>query len=195
MMVVPPGLHDEPSWAEIYAQHGQAMRAVAHAMLRGTTVDGKSADDIVSEVLTELISKGEPAMDNPRSYLCGAVRHRVNSAKRRHARVDWNEPDTDRTPGSEDVENEAELRVLAAAATEALHNVPDRERYAIEQRIMLGRPAHEVGAELGVSGQRVSQLCNAGLARIRKSPSFRATASRDPSFTGAPPAPASETPP
>lgn len=195
MMVVLSGSRDRPSWADIYAQHGKTMRAVAHAMLRGTTVDGKSADDIVSEVLTELISKGEPAMDNPRSYLCGAVRNRVNSAKRRHARVDRNEPDTDRTPGQEDVEDDVELRVLAAAATEALQDVPERERYAIEQRIMLDRPAHEVGAELGVEGQRVSQLYNAGLRRICKSPSFRTTASRDPSFTGAPPAPASETSP
>lgn len=195
MTVVPSSSHDHPTWAEIYAQHGETMRAVAQAMLRGSTVDGKSADDIVNEVLTELISKGEPSMDNPRSYLRRAVQNRVNSAKRRHSRVDWNEPDANRTPGAEDVEDAVELSTLAAAAVEALQDLPDRERYAIEQRIMLARPAHEVGAELGVSGPRVSQLCSAGLGRIRKSPSFRTTASRDPSTTGAPSAPASETSP
>lgn len=188
------GPQQQAAWTEIYAQHGQAMRKVAHSMLGKRLIDGKTADDIVSEVLRGLMVKGAPTMNNPRSYLCQAVRNRVNDAQRRHAHIDKDPPNLDKTPGSDNVQHEVEINVLAGAATEALQEIPERERYAIEQRIMLDRPANEVGAELGVAPQRVSQLCNAGIARIRKAPSFIDTGSRDPTGTSAPPARRSETP-
>ena len=194
MVPVALGPDEQAAWADIYVEHGQAMRKVARLMLRDQLIDGKTADEIVGDVLADIMLKGIPAVKNIRSYLCEAVRNRVRDAYRRHARVDWNEPDLNENPSGEDVQADVEVNVLAGAATEALAEIPERERYAIEQRIMLARPAKDVAEDLGVEPQRISQLYNAGLRRIRESPSFNNARSRDSTVTGAPPARPPETP-
>jgi DNA-directed RNA polymerase specialized sigma subunit len=70
----------------------------------------------------------------------------------------------------EDSERAVETEVLGAAAVEALGGLLERERFAIQQRVVLERPLKDVGAELGVSPQRVIQrtvspsTCRSGCA-------------------------------
>lgn len=62
-------------WASIYDEHGQAMRAAGIAAIGGPAEEilGKSADDIVGDVLAELMTKGLPeAVTNLRGYLTTA---------------------------------------------------------------------------------------------------------------------------
>lgn len=164
-------------WAAIYAEHGAAMRATAAAKLGphlgpDGEVFGKSPDDVVFDVIADLMTTGKvPA--NPKN-----LRGFLNTAVRRHA-IDL----LRRTPQLRkerrylerpfnDVDATVERRVLAAAAAAALDDLPPAERYAIVHRLMLERPANEVGPELAVKPQRVSQLVSQGLGRLRRLPAF-----------------------
>ncbi|MDQ6948559.1 MAG: hypothetical protein M3256_20440, partial [Actinomycetota bacterium] len=55
-------------WAAIYVEHGRAMRLAAAGVLGGQDKEifGKSADDIVGDVLRELMLKPMPALTNLR---------------------------------------------------------------------------------------------------------------------------------
>jgi DNA-directed RNA polymerase specialized sigma subunit len=45
--------------------------------------------------------------------------------------------------------------------------LPPRERHALVERVMNGRPANEVAGELQVTPQRVSQLVNQAIRKLR----------------------------
>jgi RNA polymerase sigma factor for flagellar operon FliA len=81
------------------------------------------------------------------------------------------EPDgpapVDRLANGDDPEREyvaAEQRRSTAVATSQL---PERERIAIERFYFQERSLKEIGAELGVSESRVSQLCSQAIKRLR----------------------------
>lgn len=84
----------------------------------------------------------------------------------------------------EDIETAVDREELARHAMAALEELPERERYAIIERVMKCREAKEVGAELHVAPQRVSQLVNAGLGRLRNLPAFTELLSLDRPFQG-----------
>jgi DNA-directed RNA polymerase specialized sigma subunit len=79
----------------------------------------------------------------------------------------------------EDIEAAVDREELARQAVAALDELPKRERYAIAERVMKCREAKDVGAELDVAPQRVSQLVNAGVGRLRKHPAFTELLSLD----------------
>ena len=156
-------------WAAIYAEHGRAMRLAAAGALGGHDKEilGKSADDIVGDVLRELMLKPMPVLTNLRGYLTTAVRNRARDVIRRSRYEAPVDNEFDEMIGIDDIEGPIDRAELARQAVTALDQLPERERYAIRERVMLCRPAKDVGAELGVAPQRVSQLVNAGVARLR----------------------------
>ena len=161
-------------WAAIYAEHGRAMRLAAAGVLGGQNREilGKSADDIVGDVLRELMLKPLPVVTNLRGYLTTAVRNRARDVVRRSRYEAPVDIEFDDMIGIDDIEAPIDRAELARQALAALDQLPERERYAIRERVMLCRPAKEVGAELRVAPQRVSQLVNAGVARLRGFPAF-----------------------
>lgn len=170
-----------PTWAEVYAEHGPAMRRTARRLVgEDREVLGKSADDIVNDVLVGLIAKGPPPTHgNLRGYLLRAVINRARDQFRRQRFESPNQEAIALQLADDDTALLAERRVLAAIAVGLLDDLTPGQRCAIEQRVMLGRPAHEVAAELGVESPRIAQLCNAGMKRIRKHPAFAEAASAD----------------
>jgi RNA polymerase sigma factor (sigma-70 family) len=177
---VPTSIGD---WAMIYAEHGTAMRAAALAAIGGPDKEilGKSADDVVGDVIAEVMVNGTDLTQNtnPRGYLTAAVRNRVRDL---HRRSEFERPETldsDDVVGCEDIEAAVDCKELAGQAKASLDQVRERERYAIVERVMKCRPAKEVGRELGVTSQRVPQLVNAGLGRLRKLPAFTELLSGD----------------
>jgi RNA polymerase sigma factor (sigma-70 family) len=182
-------------WAAIYAEHGRAMRAAALAAIGGPDKEilGKSADDIVGDLIAEFMVNGTDLSQksNLRGYLTAAVRNRVRDLHRRSKFERPEALDADDVVGHEDIEDAVDREELASQATAALDQLPERERYAIVERVMKCRPAQEVGPELGVTPQRVSQLVNAGLGRLRKLPAFTELLSVDRS----PPGPSTATGP
>ena len=161
-------------WAAIYAEHGRAMRLAAAGVLGGHDKEilGKSADDIVGDVLRELMLQPLPVLTNLRGYLTTAVRNRARDLVRRSRYEAPVDNQFDEMIGIDDIEAPIDRAELARQAVTALDQLPERERYAIRERVMLCRPAKDVGAELGVAPQRVSQLVNAGVARLRGLPAF-----------------------
>lgn len=163
-------------WAEIYAEHGQPMRVAAIAEMGGTHKEilGKTADEVVGDVIEELMTKGTDLtrVSNVRGYLTTAVRYRVRDLHRRSKFEVPAELEAEVLVGDDDVEDAVDREELAGQAVAALDQLPDRERYALEERIMKCRPAQEVAAELGVRPQQVSQLYNAALKKLRRLPAF-----------------------
>ncbi len=176
MAAMPTSSTRSVDWTAIYTEHGRAMRAAAMATLGGPDKEvlGKSADDIVGDVIAELMVKDLGHVTNLRGYLTTAVRNRVRDLHRRseHERPDVIDFDT--MVGVEDLEEQIDSAELARQAVNSLDELPERERYAIVERTMKCRPAKEVAAELEVAPQRVSQLVNVGLGRLRQLPAFTA---------------------
>jgi RNA polymerase sigma factor (sigma-70 family) len=195
MMSVPTSTAD---WAGIYAQHGQSMRATGRAAMGGENdsireVLGKTADEVVGDVIEELMTKGTDLsqVGNVRGYLNAAVRNRVRDLHRRskfEAPVDL---DFDIIVGAEDIEAEVDREELRQQAMTGLDQLPERERYALVERIMKCRPAQDVAAEIGVKPQQVSQLYNAALQKLRQLPAFTELLS----FDRSPPSPSTATGP
>lgn len=163
-------------WAEIYAEHGQVMRLTANSAMGGPDKEilGKTADDVVGDLIaefmvneTDLSTKG-----NLRGYLTTAVRNRVRDLYRRAKFEHPEDIAPDDVVSDEDIEDAVDREELAAQAVAVLHDLPERERYAIVERVMKCRQAKDIGPEMGVEPQRVSQLVNAGLARLRQHPAF-----------------------
>jgi RNA polymerase sigma factor (sigma-70 family) len=153
------------------------MRAAALAAIGGRAnneILGKSADDIVGDLIAEFMVKGTDLSQksNLRGYLTSAVRNRVRDLHRRSRFEGPEALEPDDVAGLVDIEDAVDREELAGQATAALDQLPERERYAVVERVMKRRPAQEVGPELGVTSQRVSQLVNAGLGRLRRLPAF-----------------------
>lgn len=171
-------------WAGIYAEHGCAMRSAANAAMGGPLKEilGKTADNVVGDLIAELmVKRTDLSMKTNlrRSYLTTAVRNRVRDL---HRRSKFEAPavmEPDDVISDEDIEAAVDRKELAGQAVTALDELPERERYAIIERVMKCREAKEVGAELDVSPQRVSQLVNAGLGRLRNLPAFTELPSLD----------------
>lgn len=163
-------------WAGIYAEHGKAMRTTARAAMGAEhkEVLGKIADDVVGDVIEELMTKGTDLtqVGNIRGYLTASVRNRIRDLQRRSKFEAPDDLDAETIVGYEDIEAAVDREELAGLAAAGLDPLPERERYALEERIMKCRPANEVAADLNVAPQRVPQLCNAGLRKLRKLPAF-----------------------
>jgi RNA polymerase sigma factor (sigma-70 family) len=170
-------------WAAIYAEHGRAMRSAAIAAMGGSLKEilGKTADNVVGDLVAELMVKGTDlsTKTNLRGYLTTAVRNRVRDL---HRRSKFEAPvvmEPDDVVSDEDIEAAVDREELARQAVAALDDLPKRERYAIVERVMKCREAKDVGAELDVAPQRVSQLVNAGVGRLRKHAAFTELLSLD----------------
>ena len=167
-------------WADIYAEHGQAMRLAARAAMGGEKRDsireilGKTADEVVGDVIEELMTKGTDLsqVGNVRGYLNAAVRNRVRDLHRRSRFQAPDDLDPDHLVGDTDIEAEVDREELRQQAVASLDELPERERYALEERVMKCRPAKDVAAELGVMPQQVSQYYNAALKKLRQLPTF-----------------------
>jgi RNA polymerase sigma factor (sigma-70 family) len=163
-------------WAAIYAEHGQAMRLAARSAMGGPDKEilGKTSDDVVGDLVAEFMVKGTDlsTKGNLRGYLTAAVRNRVRDLQRRSKFEHPADIAPDDVVSDEDVEAAVDREELAAQAVAVLDELPERERYAIVENVMKCRQAKDVGPELGVKPQRVSQLVNAALGSLRKHPAF-----------------------
>ncbi|WCO67956.1 sigma-70 family RNA polymerase sigma factor [Iamia majanohamensis] len=170
-------------WAAIYTEHGQAMRLAARSAMGGPDKEilGKSSDDVVGDLVAELMVKKRDlsTKDNLRGYLTAAVRNRVRDLQRRSEFEHPEDFTPDDVVSDEDVEAAVDRAELAAQAVAVIDELPERERYAIVEKVMKCRQAKDVGPELGVKPQRVSQLVNAGVGRLRKHAAFTGLLSVD----------------
>lgn len=175
-------------WAAIYATYSKSIRTVAIAAIGGENkaIFGRSADDIVGDIIAAMMRKGiDPTQkDDPAGYLKAAVRNRIRDLHKRTKFQDDDEIDFDTLVRDVDVEAEAERNLLAEAAVAGAADLPDNERYVIAENVMKGRHLKDVGPEIGVTGQRAGQLLKRALGRLRALPAFTDAGSVDQATPG-----------
>lgn len=75
------------------------------------------------------------------------------------------------SPGPEQI---LEHRERLTMMMEAVDELPDRLRHVVIEYYLNERPMAEIGAEMGVTESRVSQMCTDALGRVREAV-YRAT--------------------
>lgn len=165
----------EPTPLALYSAHRHALTSYAN----GIVGDHARAEDVVQEAWLRFVSAmGKGSLDEPVGYLYRIVRNLAVDCRRRMARervvageslsVAESLPDGQASPEAEASARE-DLRLLI----EAMEELPERTRIAIEMRRIDGCKLKDIAARLGVSVPVVYQLVAQGLAhchrRIRSS--------------------------
>jgi RNA polymerase sigma factor (sigma-70 family) len=151
-----------PDWGRIYLAHREAMYHAAAWALEGRAHAGVSAGDVVHKVVIELQRLGLPA--DTRDLRAVLVRRTLQRAydevrrARRHPTISLEDADVERI---------VLARLHLECAQRELPGLPPRERHAVVERVMKGRPANEVAGDLQVTPQRVSQLVNQAIRKLR----------------------------
>ena len=168
-LVVAVGRYDEAALAELYRRHGAIVAAVAMRLLG----DRGRADEVTQEIFTRLWQRPErfdPERSSLRTYLVtdahGRAVDRLRSDLRRSAREERHERDAVRVDA--DVEREVWELLRAERVREALVELPETERAAIQLAYFDGRTYREVADQLGIpEGTAKSRIRN-GLHRLAR---------------------------
>jgi RNA polymerase sigma factor (sigma-70 family) len=133
----------------------------------GEALMGFTPDDVVMECFRKLIGKDLQHVISLRSYLASATKNtaidmvRARATERRYADV----IEVERLVAS--TEEKALLALQGERIRQRLDVLTPQQRVALVERVMKGRPAVDVGADLGVSGAAVAGLVRRALSRIR----------------------------
>lgn len=153
--------------AEVYRRHGGPVFGLARRVLN----DPARAEEVVQEVFLRLWrapDRYDPDRGSLRSYLLAHCHGRsvdmlrADAARRR--REDAQLPLSEQTP---DIAEEVWDIALSGLVREALHELPDGERIAIEQAYFGGRTYREVAELLGEAEGTVKSRIRSGLRRLR----------------------------
>jgi RNA polymerase sigma-70 factor (ECF subfamily) len=167
-LLIAIGRYDELALAEALRRHGGPVWAVAMRV----TGSASAADDITQEVFVGLWNdpqRFDPARGSLRSYLLAVAHHRavdvLRSEQARRAREERAARDlVERGAG---VEEAAWGLVVAEQVRQALEQLPEREREAIELAYFGGHTYREVAALLEEPEGTVKTRIRTGLRRLR----------------------------
>jgi RNA polymerase sigma factor (sigma-70 family) len=154
----------------LYSAHRQALTGYAS----GIVGDHARAEDVVQEAWLRFgTAMGKGPLDEPVGYLYRIVRNLAVDCRRRMARehivvgeslsAAESVPDERGTPEAVAVARE-DLRLLI----DAMEELPERTRIAIEMRRIDGCKLKEIAARLGVSVPVAYQIVAEGLAHCRR---------------------------
>jgi RNA polymerase sigma-70 factor, ECF subfamily len=167
-LVVSIGRWQEAALAEVYRRHGGAVHALAQRILGS----GTSADDVTQDVFVGLWNRPErydPARGSLRTFLLTAAHGRAVDVLRadtaRTAREERTVRDT--ATAGYDLERHVWDLAVAERVKEAMTELPDGERRAIELAYFDGRTYREVATLLGEPEGTVKSRIRTGLRRLR----------------------------
>ncbi len=168
-LVVAVGRYDEAALAELYRRHGAIVAAVSARLLG----DRGRADEVTQEIFTRLWQRPErfdPERSSLRTFLVtdahGRAVDRLRSDLRRTAREERHERNALRVDA--DVEREVWELLRAERVRDALVELPETERAAIQLAYFDGRTYREVADQLGIpEGTAKSRIRN-GLHRLAR---------------------------
>jgi RNA polymerase sigma factor (sigma-70 family) len=161
---------DTSAWGEAFRAYKPMMTRIAGGSLSvrgGEALMGFTPDDVVMECFRKLIGKDLQHVISLRSYLASATKNtaidmvRARATERRYADV----IEVERLVAS--TEEKALLALQGERIRQRLDVLTPQQRVALVERVMKGRPAVDVGADLGVSGAAVAGLVRRALSRIR----------------------------
>lgn len=153
--------------AEVYRRHGGPVFGLARRLLN----DSSRAEEVVQEVFLRLWrapDRYDPDRGSLRSFLLAHCHGRsvdmlrADAARRR--REDAQLPLSEQTP---DIAEEVWDIALSGFVREALQELPEGERIAIEQAYFGGRTYREVAEILGEAEGTVKSRIRSGLRRLR----------------------------
>ena len=165
------GTVPQDSNLDLYLAHRGALVNYAH----GIVGDATHAEDVVQEAWLRFgaAAKGRP-LEDPVGYLYRIVRNLAIDSYRRRQReervVEPNAEETARTTSDESPSPEAavaakdELRLLS----EAMAELPERTRIALEMRRFGGCKLKDIAAHLGISVTLAHELVAEGIAHCRR---------------------------
>lgn len=167
------------------------MYAVAAVYLRDRGVDPSRADDVVSNVMTRILSRDrdEAEPENWEAFLTTAAvngaRDIVGAAANRRERLHRFDPcdGDDDTPGdppteprrrrgahadpvADAVTHALEQQRLIAEVHDAIDALPADQQNVVRRTLLHGETGRQVAADLGLSEGRISQLKSAGITRL-----------------------------
>jgi DNA-directed RNA polymerase specialized sigma24 family protein len=157
-------------WTEIYTECETSVFFVVERYLRGRTICGLSAEDVVAQTFEEKIAKGLPADPDDR---VGQLRHLLWLAGCRSLNLLRDGGHfgggtlVDRATDDEPVESVVSRALMAAAAMASLDVLDERRRYAFVERVLEETPAKDIGVALGCTPQRVPQLVAEAVSKLR----------------------------
>jgi RNA polymerase sigma-70 factor, ECF subfamily len=167
-LVVAIGRYRQDALAEAYRRHAGAVFGLAKRLLN----DQARAEEIVQEVFLRLWNdpnRFDPDRGTLRSYLLAHCHGRsvdlIRSESSRRAREDRDAKAT--VDVGYDIAHEVWDMALAGHVRDALEQLPDGERAAIELAYFGGRTYREVADELGQAEGTVKSRIRSGLKRLR----------------------------
>ncbi len=169
-LVVYIGRWHEDALAEVFRRHAGAVFALARRVLG----DPGRAEEIVQEVILRLWNQPErfdPERGSLRSFLLAQTHGRsVDRLRSDTARKEREQRESRAAAeAGYDLEHEVWDLAVAERVREAVSDLPDEERKAIELAYFGGRTYREVAAELGAPEGTVKSRIRSGLKRMRAS--------------------------
>ncbi len=167
-LVVAIGRWHDDAMAEVFRRHGGAVFALARRVLG----DAGRAEEIVQEVFVRLWNQPErfdPERGSLRSFLLAQTHGRaVDLLRSDGARKDREEREARAAAeAGYDLEREVWDLAVAERVREAVMDLPEEERRAIELAYFGGRTYREVAVELGAPEGTVKSRIRTGLKRMR----------------------------
>lgn len=168
-LVVAIARYREDALAEVYRRHGGAVYNLARRVLASEQL----AEEVTQEVFLRLWNQPErfePDRGALRSYLLAQTHGRAvdmvrsESARRRREERD---ADLDPAPVTIDVEREAWGVIVAERVRDAVQELPDAERQALELAYFGGHSYREVAEMLGTPEGTVKSRIRTALGRLR----------------------------
>jgi RNA polymerase sigma factor (sigma-70 family) len=156
-------LGDLSAWDVVTDRYGSDMQSAALRKLGGNR---SAAEDAAQEAFRKLLEKTLPSVSNLRAYVITVT---INTAIDMARKGDHEVPQQDFPEGADpqDVEEEVQRALLAARVREHMQLLGVKERIALQERVLKSRSAVDVGRQLEVTGQRVSQLVTSALEKLR----------------------------
>lgn len=167
-LVVAIGRWRQEALAEAYRRHGGAVFALARRVLN----DATAAEEVVQEVFLRLWNqpdKFDPGRGSLRSYLLAQTHGRsVDQLRSETSRRKREEREARSTAeAGYDIEHEVWDLAVADRVREALGELPDDERRAIELAYFAGHTYREVAVLLDAPEGTVKSRIRTGLKRLR----------------------------
>jgi RNA polymerase sigma-70 factor (ECF subfamily) len=159
---------DERALEALYSRYGSPLYSLAYQV----TGSDRYAQDVVQEVFIAVwkdAARFDPAKGALSSWLFALARHKAIDLVRKEANIRKRTADVDLEfePSPDDVDQEAWLRIRRDRVHEAIQQLPDAQRVALELAFFSGLTHVEVAEKLGIPLGTAKTRIRTALLKLR----------------------------